>query len=113
VAKKLGLANQHFVNGLNFQRQGFSEFVSALKSIASFFFKHKDIALKIGGKILKSMHPLGSFLKSTVEKVVKSDLGKNLKEGLMRGLNITAEHFGKVEKVLENAAVAKVSPKHT
>jgi hypothetical protein len=52
-------------------------------------------------------------LKSTVEKVVKSDLGKNLKEGLMRGLNITAEHFGKVEKVLENAAVAKVSPKHT
>lgn len=111
IGNKISSVPYRILSGKIDVKEGFSEFVGGLKELGNFFKKNYDIALRIGATILQSLHPLGLFLKSAVDEVLQVEAPKDLKQGLMRGLGIMANHFGKIEKVLEQAADKKLALK--
>ncbi len=93
-------------------KKAFSSFVGAIKSLGSFLLENREVALKVGGPILQSMHPLGSFIRSTVEEVSKSGISSHLKTGMFKGLSILADCLNGFESKLTQAAEKKSSAKH-
>lgn len=87
-------------------QEAYQAFTSALDDLTHFVTNKNNfnIVINIGGVLLESLHPLGSFIRSAIHDVTKSDLPQNLQEVALRGLGSMATHYDKLEKGLKTTA---------
>jgi hypothetical protein len=111
IGEKIAGLPKKMLSGEYDLKKGYEEFVVALKELTHFVTDRANlnIVINIGSTLLESFHPLGAFIKSALQEIMKEPLPKTAQEGLMKGLNIIAKNFDKLEKGLKKAAESKLA----
>lgn len=84
-------------------KEGFKEFVGALRMTQNFFTANPALAMDLGSKVLSIFKSLATFISSTREVVEEAPVPKPIKEGFQERLNLVDAQSKEVDNVVQSA----------